>query len=110
MLFLSRHWKYKSLASQHFARADRSGAIGVPSVEIFGTGSLSLELEEKKPIVSLFEGGWTWKSFAGWVEVGAVRSSMRSLSGPQAVKRKLSRPSFQMLNLARKTIALGMPL
>lgn len=105
MLFLSRHWKYISLASQHFARADRSGAIGVPSVEIFGAGSLSLELE-KKPIVSLREGGWIWRSFAGSVEVGAVRSSMRSLSGPQAVTRKLSRPSFEMLNLARKTIAL----
>ena len=36
-----------SLASQHFARADRSGAIGVPSVEIFGAGSLSAELENK---------------------------------------------------------------
>lgn len=51
--FLSRHWKYASLASQHFARADRSGAIGVPSVEILGAGSLSEELE-KKPMVYVF--------------------------------------------------------
>ena len=47
MVFLSRHWKYASLASQHFARAVRSGAIGVPSVEILGAGSLSAELENK---------------------------------------------------------------
>lgn len=55
MEFLSRHWKYASLASQHFARAVRSGAIGVPSVEILGAGSLSEELE-KKPIVCVFGG------------------------------------------------------
>ena len=42
-----------SLASQHFARAVRSGAMGVPSVEILGAGSLSVELENK-PMVYVF--------------------------------------------------------
>jgi hypothetical protein len=47
--FLSRHVKYASRASQHLARCVRSGAIGVPSEEIFGSGNLGGELNS--PIV-----------------------------------------------------------
>jgi hypothetical protein len=61
-LFLSKHLKYMSLASQHFARADRSGAIGVPSVEIFGAGNLSAELENKPMAYVYLE---KWKLFVG---------------------------------------------
>jgi hypothetical protein len=44
ILFRSRHLKYASLASQHFARWMRSGAIGAPSEDILGSGSDGEEL------------------------------------------------------------------
>lgn len=48
---LSRHAKYVSLASQHFCLAERSGAIGVPSVDTFGGGMEEGVVEPNKPIV-----------------------------------------------------------
>jgi hypothetical protein len=51
ILFRSRHPKYVSLASQHFARCVRSGAIGAPSEEIFGGGG-EADNEVKRPIVA----------------------------------------------------------
>lgn len=50
MSCLSRHAKYLSLASQHFWRADRSGAMGVPSVDTLGAGMEEGEEEPNKPI------------------------------------------------------------
>ncbi len=48
---LSRQLKYISRASQHFARSLRPGAIGVPSVEIFGAGGEGEEEElENQPM------------------------------------------------------------
>ena len=47
---VSRHWKYMSRASQHFARSLRPGAIGVPSVDIFGAGGEVEEELENQPI------------------------------------------------------------
>jgi hypothetical protein len=52
MLFLSRHPKYASLASQHFARWVRSGAIGAPSDDILGVRGEAGE-ELKSPIVGI---------------------------------------------------------
>lgn len=50
--WISRHLKYISRASQHFARSLRPGAMGVPSVEIFGAGGEGEEGElENQPMV-----------------------------------------------------------
>lgn len=48
---LSRHPKYASLASQQCARWLRSGAIGVPSDDIFGLGGDAFDSSDhRKPI------------------------------------------------------------
>lgn len=53
--FLSKHTKYASLASQHLARWLRSGAIGVPSEEIFGAGGDASFDKPKRPILGYGE-------------------------------------------------------
>ena len=56
ILFLFKHSKYASLASQHLARWLRSGAIGAPSEEILGWVEGVEELN--RPIVEV-SGNWT---------------------------------------------------
>jgi len=60
MSFFSRHWKKASRASQHLALCERSGAIGAPSVEIFGAGGAE---EAKKPMLSraCTDDGVSWR-------------------------------------------------
>lgn len=64
MLFLSKHPKYPSLASQHFARCVLSGAIGAPSDDILG-GGREVDEELKSPILDVTSSGgsrWSFKT------------------------------------------------